>query len=183
MDQIVEQWRPVVGYEGFYEVSDQGRVRSVDRHILYSNGKTCFWRGRVLRQSPCMGGYMKITLSKGSRLRTLKPHVLVLEAFVGPRPEGMEACHNDGNVTNNRLSNLRWDTPFGNAKDKDRHGTNSKGERHGATALSDIDAINIRKEFEGLGGKKGTAVIIARRYGVAPYTISNIVRRRTWRHV
>lgn len=101
-----EQWRPVVGYEGIYEVSDHGRVRSLDRfnHI----GRR--YRGRVLRPSTDRGGYQRVVLSQNGNCKTAKIHSLVLEAFVGPRPDGLHVCHGDSNPANNHLSNLRYAT-------------------------------------------------------------------------
>lgn len=114
-----EEWLEIRGYEGFYEVSNQGRVRSVDR--IDSRG----WqrRGRVLRLWLNACGYRSVNLCKGGNQRTRMVHQLVLEAFVGPRPEGWDSCHNDGDLANNSLANLRYDTKSGNMRDKVRHGT------------------------------------------------------------
>lgn len=99
----VEQWRPVVGYEGTFEISDEGRVRSVTGRILplHRNG----------------GGYPKVSLhGKGYLV-----HRLVLEAFIGPEPEGMQACHFNDVGHDNHLSNLRWDYPRANMADQIRN--------------------------------------------------------------
>ena len=117
-----EIWKSVVGYEGLYEVSDQGQVRSLTR-----NGR----RGKILR--PGFGSVRKgceykrqlVILSVSGKHKTKTVHRLVLEAFVGPRPEGMEGCHNDGNTQNNKLENLRWDTRKNNHADSVKHGTHS----------------------------------------------------------
>lgn len=110
---MTEIWKPCVGYAG-YEVSNLGNVRS-EKQIL----------------SPATGshGYLQVQLRRGN-VRTV--HSLVLEAFVGPRPKGMEACHSDGNKLNVNLENLRWDLPKGNAEDKRRHGTAVSGARKAA---------------------------------------------------
>jgi DNA-binding transcriptional MerR regulator len=110
---VLEIWKPCVGYGG-YEVSNLGNVRS-ERQIL----------------APAIGshGYLQVQLRRGN-VRTV--HSLVLEAFEGPRPEGMEACHGDGNKLNVTLENLRWDLPKGNAEDKRRHGTAASGARKAA---------------------------------------------------
>ena len=101
-----ERWLPVVGYEGDYEVSSKGRVKS---HI----------RGRILRGGLHDAGYRKYYLRGGE---VKYGHELVLEAFVGPRPEGHHCCHSDGNPGNNSLENLRWDTVSNNRYDTVRHG-------------------------------------------------------------
>lgn len=123
----MEQWLPVVGYEGIYEVSDHGRVRSVERTVRRKDGRTRVWKGRVLK--PSVGrrepriSYPRVSLQFERRVRGVRVHVLVLEAFVGPRPKGWVACHNDGDINNNRLSNLRWDTYSSNNHDMVTHGT------------------------------------------------------------
>lgn len=119
---MCEQWRPVSGYEGAYEVSDQGRVRGVDR--LDARG----WRirGRVLRASGSR--YPVVSLCRDGMPRTVEVHRLVLEAFVGPCPSGMEALHADDVKSNNALSNLRWGTHSENMRDVVRNG-NHQGAR------------------------------------------------------
>lgn len=134
----VEQWHPVVGYEGLYEVSDQGRVRSLDRLVRRSNQYgaegSFMWRGRILKStwSPSTGkyrtgktGYFVVALSDGERREQRRVHRLVLLAFVGPAPDGYEAAHEDGNFANNALRNLSWKTAKGNSADRIRHGRQS----------------------------------------------------------
>lgn len=119
---VAEEWRPVVGYEGFYEVSDMGRVRSVDRRVPKGNHYITR-RGQEMRPTTITGGYRQLGLSKHGGRKSFLVHHIVLNSFVSPRPEGMEACHNDGDPNNNRLYNLRWDTPSNNTYDRVRHGT------------------------------------------------------------
>ena len=119
-----EQWRPIIDYEGFYEVSDAGRVRSVPRLVKIRGDKTRPLPGRVLRQPVAPGGYLQVSLSACNQVRVRQVHLLVLTAFVGPRPTPkLQACHRNGNPADNRLSNLRWDTPLSNAADQRAHGT------------------------------------------------------------
>lgn len=123
-----EEWRPVVGYEGLYEVSDLGRVKSLPRMTPTRWGTSRFHPGGLLsvRSSPTTG-YVRTTLVDARRgmKRYANVHSLVLEAFVGPRPNGMECCHRDGDRGNAALSNLRWDTRSANTKDAVAHGTNA----------------------------------------------------------
>jgi hypothetical protein len=125
-----ERWLPVVGWEGYYEVSDMGRVRSVDRTIIRSGRQSgdgrWFYRGKVLSPGINRLGYPLVALSRSSNITSKKVHRLVLEAFVGPCPDGMEACHNDGVRSNAKLTNLRWDTPSANQHDTVRHGHNHR---------------------------------------------------------
>ena len=110
-----ERFSAIPGYENLYEVSNQGRVRST------TGGR---WRlpvARILKPG-WSGRYAQVTLYNNGIRRTHKVHALMLKAFVGPRPDGMSACHNDGDPTNNTLDNLRWDTHRANMIDKVRHG-------------------------------------------------------------
>ncbi|ONI62639.1 hypothetical protein CSIV_14285 [Microbacterium sp. CSI-V] len=111
-----ERWRPVVGYEGFYEVSDEGRVRGLDR--IDARG----WRIRGRLLSATGARYRSVSLCRDGVARTVQVHRLVLEAFVGPCPEGMEALHADDVKTHNALSNLRWSTHSDNMRDVVRNG-------------------------------------------------------------
>lgn len=118
MIQSIERWLPVVGYEGIYEVSDRGDVRSVDRMDVTGRSLT----GRVLKPYFDRKGYPRVALHAGSGQKTrVVPH-LVAEAFHGARPSGMQVCHNDGNPGNNSASNLRWGEPRENMLDVVRHG-------------------------------------------------------------
>lgn len=113
-----ERWRAVVGFEGLYEVSDRGRVR---------NARTDY----VLSPYALRDGYLQVRLPRSGEMRRKNwaVHRLVLAAFVGPCPEGMEGCHNDGNRTHNTLDNLRWDTRSGNAADSLLHGTHRESNK------------------------------------------------------
>ena len=121
-----EEWRDIPGWEGSYQASSHGRIRSLDRKIVYPNGKEFSRRGRVLSPAKINSGYLHICLHRNQKQFHYLVHVLVLEAFVGPRPDGFQACHNDGNRLNNHAYNLRWDTIEANHADKIRHGTNRK---------------------------------------------------------
>lgn len=120
MNATHEEWRPVVGHDG-YEVSNLGRVRSIDRVLIFKDGRSRIARGRILKSWPNGNvGHQCVGLA-GSRRALV--HILVLEAFVGPRPEGLVCCHNNGIPDDNRVENLRWDTYGENNKDLVRHGT------------------------------------------------------------
>lgn len=118
---MTEEWRPILGAEGFYEVSDRGRIRSLDRIDNGGNRRL----GRVMKTDARAGqrGYrvVKICAPDGSR-RMRYVHDLVLEAFVGPRPPGLSALHWDDDVENNSPSNLRWGTQRENMEDAKRNG-------------------------------------------------------------
>jgi len=126
---MIEQWRAVVGFEGSYEVSNIGRVRSLDRAIVYQkvdqySGRTItvtkHMKGKMLRPGTTKSGHQFVMLGRGNGFLV---HVLVLTAFVGPCPEGLECCHGDGKPAHNAVGNLRWDTRLANVHDMIRHGT------------------------------------------------------------
>lgn len=126
-----EIWKPVVGYEGSHEVSDRGKIRSLGRIIPHRNGGTRKYKGKLLKQTKLSNGYMAIRLHVNGVGKTMYAHRIVLEAFVGPCPDGMETCHKDGDPTNNKLDNLRWDTSSENNLDQVRIGTHGmKGRTH-----------------------------------------------------
>ena len=111
-----ENWKAVVGYEGLYEVSDQGRVRSLARPGVRKT--------RVLKTAPNTTGYPSVCLSKNRKRRTRQVHSMVMESFVGPRPSDMEVCHANHDKGDARLSNLRYDTHLANMNDPGTANTN-----------------------------------------------------------
>jgi hypothetical protein len=128
MDATPEEWRPVVGYGGIYEVSNHGRVRSLERLVPHCQGGQRRISARMLKLTvSSTTGYRVVNLrdAAGGRPSSLQSvHRLVLAAFAGPCPPGMEACHNDGDKINNHVSNLRWDTQSANNIDTVNHGGN-----------------------------------------------------------
>lgn len=124
-----EEWRPVVGYEGIYEVSDHGRVRSLDREIEYRDGRTRRHRGLILSPDRHRNGRLQVCLYLGGKGRQRMVHRLVLEAFVGPCPHEMDGCHWDDDPDNNHLSNLRWASRSDNMLDKVRNGNHNEARK------------------------------------------------------
>lgn len=107
---VPESWKPVEGYEGRYEVSDAGRVRSL-------------LTGKVLKTFRGGRGYLSVSLRRDGEGRTTYVHHLVARAFIGPRPTGLDICHQNGDVTDARASNLRYGTRNSNMRDAIAHGT------------------------------------------------------------
>jgi len=119
MDQIVEHWGVVLRCSG-YEVSDHGRVRSLDRIIVDCNGRSIRRKGAMLTAR--LDNYGRPNVQLG-RKNFAFIHHLVLETFVGPRPPGTVCCHWDRDVSNNYVLNLRWGTHSENNLDSVRHGS------------------------------------------------------------
>jgi hypothetical protein len=114
-----------------------------------------------------------------SKSRWVSVHSLVLITFVGPRPPGMFGCHNNGNALDNRVENLRWDTPKGNKADDLKHGVTHLGSRNGFAKLNEELVVAIRRRVA-CGESQSS---IARELGISQTTISLIVLRKTWAHV
>lgn len=171
----VEEWRPVVGFEGYYEVSSEGRVRSVDRVLSTPTGPQRH-RGRLLTQRLHSRGYLQASLSKDGRTSVLLIHRLVLLAFRGEH--AAEARHLNGNKTDNRLVNLAWGSSKENAADRRHHGTQHRGSRTGGAKLTEADIPKIRERLA--MGHRHTD--IARDFAVSSASISGIARGVTWRH-
>lgn len=161
------EFRGIKGFPG-YCVGDDGSIWSK---------KYGSWRRRVLRS--CDDMHLGIGLCHNNKRYYFPVHKLVLEAFVGPCPEGMEACHNNGDSYDNRLCNLRWDTHLNNVHDKIKHGTIARGVRTNLAKLVEDEVREIRRLCaNGLSQK-----VVAQRYGVDQTQVSNIVRRKSWAHV
>lgn len=119
-----EKWKPIPGFVGVYEVSNLGRIRSLDRSIRYKDGRVISCKGRILRPGRYgKHGHLHVSLWENNKQKIVKVHHAVLLAFRGLRVRNTEACHRDGDPSNNRLVNLRWDTRSSNNLDKRKHGT------------------------------------------------------------
>ena len=113
-----EQWKPVVGYEGLYEVSSLGNVKSLAREVVGYRGSTYMTKERILK--PGLQRYPLVTLSKDSTQKSHRVHTLVAEAFLGPKPAGRDYTvdHINRDKKDNRVENLRWATRFEQAANR-----------------------------------------------------------------
>ena len=165
-----ELWLPVVGYEGFYEVSNQGRVRSVDRVVPHSNGPRLV-KGRILKQIPNSRGYFRVCCYREGKSRALRVHRLVCVAFCGPSPSAEHVVdHIDENKQNNRATNLRWLTVEENVS-RSNSGTGNAGCR-----LTEQDVRFIRSDSR-------SAEALGKVMGVSRRHIDRIRAREKWAHV
>ena len=167
-----KRWRPVTGWEEFYRVSELGEVVSlprVTRQGYFAGGPLTPW---------LVAGYPVVRLSGGQGRRKIRAvHLLVLEAFSGPRPPGQEARHLDGVRAHCWLSNLAWGTHSENEMDKIQHGTGRQGEQHPLARLTAIQVQDIRSRYAA-GGVSQRA--LASMFGVGQMQISRIVRGERW---
>jgi NUMOD4 motif./HNH endonuclease. len=135
-----EEWRDIPGYEGLYRVSNMGRVYSTRRG------------GRMLKPTLRRKGYLAVALSRNGSARMRLIHQLVLEAFVGPRPEGFVTRHLDGDPANNTLDNLRWGTYAENVRDSIEHGTHFSPARLKTHCAQGHEFDEVRR------GKRGCSI-------------------------
>ena len=158
---MAETWKQIPGHPG-YEVSDHGRVRSVDRYVETTNGQRRFYRGKMLRPGR-MNDHGHVSVMLGRREGSRCVHDLVLRAFKGPPPEGHEGLHRDGDGSNNQLSNLRWGTRSENNRDITRLGRRR---------LTLEQAVEARARH--VAGETGVA--LAREFGTCRSNMSYILR-------
>ena len=170
-------WKPIPNFP-VYEASTEGQVRSLERVIEQSNGSRRRFPSKVLKPALNARGYEIVTLADEHRRHHTRPiHRLVLETFVGPRGEGQECCHQDGNRRNNHLTNLSWGTPSDNMADKIRHGTAVRGERVGNSVLKEHQILKIYAQTHAGASLDD----LATEYGVSRPTIEAIKYGTNWK--
>ena len=169
-----EFFRPIASYPG-YRVSRTGEVQSCwGRHARPTRMTDTWMSLKPVRRF----GYLTVNLSKDGRKAAHRIHRLVLEAFVGPCPEGMVACHNDGDPGNNNWANLRWDSPKANSADALKHGTRATGSRC-RSKLTEGQVLQIRRlRAEGVPVSE-----LAASFKVSPGHVWSIVNFHCWRHL
>lgn len=172
------QYRDIIGFPG-YRVGDDGTVWSKWRRGG-GKGKGSTSLGTTWRLCKVGNkGYPHLKLFRDKKRYPRSVHILVLQAFVGPCPEGMECCHNDGNKTNNWITNLRWDTPKANQNDRKKHGTDMIGQKHPYHILKEEDIPRIFKaRAEGKILRQ-----IGEEFNVSFCAIHDVLQRKTWRHI
>lgn len=175
-----EIWKDIKGQENRYQVSSLGRVRSLDRVTIDRIGRKRIWKGRLL--SPCKSsdGYLVICLKITGRPKIHKVHRLVAIAFLGDFSEKLEVNHIDGDKTNNNYINLEWCTHSYNMYHAHKMDLCKCkfGSQLSFAKLNEAKVKNIRDLISQYNYSQ-----IARMYGVSSTTISDIVKRKTWRHI
>ena len=120
---MIEEWRPVVGYEGLYEVSSYGRVRSLDRYVEYSNGRIHLYKGKVLSLLKGKYGYIQVSVYYKRKMYKKYVHRLVAQAFI-PNPDNLPMVnHKDEDKSNCMVDNLEWcdakyNSTYGTARER-----------------------------------------------------------------
>ena len=177
-DHFTPTRKEIAGFPG-YQVGDDGSVRYA--WTTCRAGRRLGDKWRPMKLSPSSRGYLRVNLTplEGGSYRTFRVHRLVLEAFVGPCPDGMECRHLNGVKTDNRLDNLSWGTPGENRDDNRALGAYQRGEDHpmGKLTAADVHAIRSRYETGGVVMRE-----LAAEFAVSVPCISCVVNRRSWKH-
>ena len=173
-----EEWKDIPGYEGFYQVSNRGNVRSVNRLIKRCDGRVYMCNGRTIMQRPSTTcRYLIVDLCKNNIRKHILTHILVARTFLDNFDKGLEVNHKDGNILNNNLSNLELVTHQKNIDHSVITGLkNDYGENSSNSALTNVQANEIRLRWK--SGEKQNA--LALEYGVSKQTVNNIVHFKTY---
>lgn len=173
--KAVERWRPVVGYEGLYSVSDRGKIRHEPMPGRHK-------KAHILSPGINSNGYRIVALCRKNRSQRARLHSLVCTAFNGPRPPGYQCNHDDGNKQNNFATNLEWLTRKANV----RHAydvlkiKNHQGEKNANAKLTDDDVRAMRRRYrKGISDAKELSAV----FGVSRYHVLKIVTGIQWSHV
>jgi len=154
--------KPIPSHPGYFAIED---------------GTILGKRGKPLRQFVGTGGYLRFTTFDKGRWQQVSTHVMVCEAFFGPRPSrDHHAAHRNGVCTDNRVTNLRWATKFENEADKLEHGVRPLGETHPMHKLTEDQVRTIRVSQE-------PAKNLVERFPISKTTVYDIRNRKTWRHI
>ena len=170
VDHTEEVWKPVVGFEGYYEVSNMGNVRSKDRIVKHNCGGAKKVEGKIISQLITRNGYCQVSLWKYGKRKVFLVHRLVLHVFVGECPENMEVRHLNSIPTDNRLENLAYGTRSENTIDTLNLG------RGGRQRLNPFLVVEIRKRLNNGESTK----VLAQEYEVSTRAINKIKNRTTY---
>lgn len=158
------------------------QIPSFSDNRVGSDGSVWTLKGehpKLLKHTHTPKGYHFVALRNQDGNFVFKVHRLVLDAFVGPRPAGMECCHNDGNKNNNDISNLRWDTPRSNHADRVRHGFDQRGSKNVSAKLNEEVVIRIRAlKRDGHTNRKVASLV-----GIDRSVVCRIINGKAWAHV
>ena len=170
----MQQWLSIKGFEGLYEINNEGKVKSLSRINL----KGSLLKERVLKCILGSNGYYNVKLFLNGIPQTRTIHSLVAETFIGKRPDMYDVCHNNGLKTDNNVTNLRYDTRKNNLLDRISHKTINIGERNGIAKLTDKEVFIIKNNPD-----KSLQSLLSLKFNVHQSTISKILNSNIWNHI
>jgi len=177
-----EKWENIQGYEGLYQVSNLGRIKSLDRATLYKNAFLHKYKGIILKSILHSNKRMSVNLCKNGKIKQSQVSRLVATNFI-PNPLNKPCVnHIDNNPSNNNVNNLEWTTAKENVAHTVKQKRHAYGERNGSAKLKEKDIINIRKEYKPMH-KDYNTYMLAKKYKVKQPAIMDIVRKITWKHM
>jgi hypothetical protein len=174
-----ETWKPVSGYDGYYEVSSNGRVRSLDRIIDHPLVQVR--HGKMLKQTPNHKGYMRVSLNKNGNKKQEFVHKLVAQSFIYNIKRNPQINHIDGNKLNNNVENLEWCTNKENCQHAAKLKLRSpiKGSSHHNTVLSEEQVIDLKQKR-----KEGWSYLrLMSFFNITKNNVASICTGRTWKHL
>lgn len=183
-----EVWKEIPGFEGYFSVSNHGRVRSEDRTVPHARHGKVSYKGNIKKLTPSRRGRegkpltLVVSLGKEHKNKSFNVHVLIAEAFLGERPDGLVIDHIDGDPTNNHVDNLEYVTYQENTQRAYDIGlaAGMTGESNPSSKLNRDDVKSIKQLLE---DRSMPQAKIAKRYGVCAQVISDIKLGKTWKHV
>ena len=166
-------WKPIPGFEGYYEININGEIRGVDRYDTRGRLR----QGKIMKLGKAVFGYLTVQLSKEGKQHMNSVHRLLKLTFHGPPPfKDAQVRHYDGNPLNNSLDNLVWGTAKENKEDQFRHGRTNRGEENVTSKLTEFDIKRLR-ELKSMGV---TNIEISKIFDVTQTTVGDILKGRTW---
>lgn len=166
-----EVWKPVVGWEGLYEVSNNGRVRSTRK-------TTNSFVGRILVATPKNNGYLHVGLCRNNRVTSRHVHKLVFEAFIGPIPDELEINHRNTDKNDNRPENFELLTHAENMRHARENGLMQRGADRWNSKLTEKDILEIRSLYGSMSREE-----IGKRFGITKSHVWSVATNKVWKHV
>ncbi len=188
----MEIWKDIEGHEGFYQVSNEGNLRSLDRVVKGKSESNKTLKGRSLKSTITVYGYKVVVFCKNGKKENFRIHRLVAQSFLSNAEKKPLINHIDGDKTNNIVSNLEWCTHSENMKhafatrlkepsNPNKNGL-TQGSKHHNSKLVEKEVMFIRKNARKNGGKFYNAEL-AREFNVSKVSVGLIVDGKTWKHV
>ena len=177
---FIEVWKDIKKYEGYYQVSNKGRIKSLARYVYNKDGTVQRFKMETIKTPiKSTDGYLMVKLCVNGINKTIGIHRLVAEAFIENPNNYPEVNHIDTNRKNNNVDNLEWCTCSENQYHAFRHSLKPYGPNHPKSKLTWDDVYNIRKYYK--KGKRGYGVsTLAKKFDVSPSTIRQIVIGKTY---